>query len=108
MPATTPQLDRRVELLKPVNSKDALGANVTTWVVDSFRWCRKDESGGRETRLAGQIREETTATFLFRFYPDISGAWRIREGTRQWDVLSAREVGRRQWTSVQAAERFGQ
>jgi SPP1 family predicted phage head-tail adaptor len=108
VPATAPQFDRRVDLLRPVNAKDAMGGLSVTWTVDSTRWCRKDESGGRETRLAGQIRQETTAVFLFRYYPDINTSWRIQEGTRLWDIVAVKEVGRKQFTSVQAAERFGQ
>lgn len=106
--AVTAPLDRIVDLLRPINIKDGLGANIEEWRLAGSRWCRRDETGGREGRIAGQIRAETTAVFVFRYNPDITPAWRIREGSRTWDILSVREGGRQQWTIVQAAERFGQ
>ena len=108
MPATIPQFDRRASILKPTTTRDAAGGVVETYAEAESRWCRRADQGGAEFRYAGQLRAETTALFKFRYFTGLSEKDRIRCESRDWDIVSINEVGRRQFLHVQAKEREGQ
>jgi SPP1 family predicted phage head-tail adaptor len=97
-----------VEILTPTTTRDAAGGPVETWAVSQTRWCRREDVGGREIRVAGQLRQETTAIFTLRWFDGFPGKSRLRQEDRTWDVIIATEVGRRQFLKVQAKERIGQ
>ena len=108
MPATRPQLDRRASILTPTTTRDADGGPVETFAATATRWCRRDEAGGREIRVAGQLRAETSALFTFRYFAGLTVKHRILCEGRTWDIVAINEGGRRQWLRVQTREREGQ
>lgn len=101
-------LDRRVAVLAPTTTRDASGGPVVTYAVSKTVWCNREDTGGRETRVAGALRGEADATFTLRWFDGLTAANRLRCESRDYDITACSEVGRRQFWLVAAAERKGQ
>lgn len=113
MARSSPQIkpfDRKCSVLGPTVTVDASGGPVETYaVVKGPVWCRRDDTGGREVRVAGALRGESDCRFTLRWYDGLSSDMRIRCEGRTYDIISPPiEVGRRQYWVVECAEREGQ
>lgn len=104
------ELDRTITLRKLVESQSDSGAVILTpQTVASGVWARKAPERSLES-----FREEQTAGWRVvmwrtRYLLDAAGLeptvkWQIVEGTRVYDILDVREIGRREgWEFVAQA-----
>jgi SPP1 family predicted phage head-tail adaptor len=75
-------LDQRLSLERPVDTPDDIGGVDRSWVHVDDLWAQVTPVSGREDFAAE--REETALTHrvLVRWRPDVTGAMRLRVGSR--------------------------
>lgn len=102
-PAINPgTLDRRLTLLAPLLTRTASGAAIASWVDSGAVWARKLPQGGREFIAAQGRHSELTAVFRARYRSDLAATWRMIVEGVLYIVVSAEEVGRREYIDIAA------
>ena len=82
-------LDRRLVLEAPRDVPDDIGGVVRTWEFVDVVWARVYSLSGAR-RFEGEREESaTTHAITIRWRPDITGAMRLRDGTRIYAILAA-------------------
>jgi len=105
---TSPHLDRRVQILAPVQGKDESGAPYSGLQMLKSVWAMRQDVGAREVRTSGALRGETTSVFTLRWFAGLTSEHVFVCEGKTYDLFPPQEVGRRQWWEVQAKERDGQ
>lgn len=82
-------LDQRLSLERPVETPDDIGGVSRAWAHVDDVWGQLTPVAGHEDFIAG--REETTLTHrvLIRWRPDVTGAMRLRLGSRTFVIHAA-------------------
>ncbi len=89
------KLDRRITLLSPVETRDAAGGAVTSWVNVATVWAEFTPQPGREIQQAGQKIALAAAMFRIRYRSDIGPKWRLMFGSTVYELTAPPvEVGR--------------
>ena len=95
------ELDHCISIEAPPAAVDAYGQATGDWTVFAENiWAGRRDAGGREVFSAG--RETALGTSVFRFYwleglrPDMV----IVEAGQRYDILSIKELGRREGLEV--------
>lgn len=93
-------LDRRVTLRKFTESQSASGAVVLTPEVVATVWARKMPAAGTETFTEEQRLGWSPVLWHIRYLEDALDSptvkWDLMEGLRVYDIMSVRELGRRE------------
>jgi SPP1 family predicted phage head-tail adaptor len=87
-------LDQHITIERPSLTTNALGEQITSWVVDGTPWARVIETPGREF-LKGGIEAEGKAAFVIRWRA-LDSAYRVTWGGRVYqieDVTGTRREG---------------
>lgn len=83
------QLRHRITLQSKTATQDAYGAETVTWKNEKEVHASVDSLNGREYFLAQQMQSEVTHKIRFRYIPGLTPAWRVKWGTRIFDIKSA-------------------
>lgn len=105
------RLDRKGTILVPTTTKDADGYPTTSYAAAAgpARWCRRDDIGGRELRVADALRSEAATVFTFNWFSGLTSEHRIQCEGRVYDIVAPpKEIGRRIRLEVAARERTAQ
>jgi head-tail adaptor len=102
------KLDRRITLRRLVVSQSASGAVVLTPQVIATVWAQKVPDRGLEAFREGQVQGWASVTWRTRYFLDgveePTVKWELLEGSRVYEVLEVREIGRREgWELVTRA-----
>lgn len=110
MAKSTLRLDRKAIILTPTQGRGAAGYPTTTYEpMGPPRFCRRDDIGGNEQRIADALRSEASTVFTFNWFPGLTSSHRILHEQRTFDIISPpKEVGRRIRWEVSARERPAQ
>jgi len=92
MPLEAGKLNRRIELHRPVTTKDTNGAVIRGWEKVREVWCfPKSQTGSaygrKETRLAGAQVSSSSISFRIRYCEDIGHDWRVVRNGKAYDIL---------------------
>lgn len=94
------QHNRRVCIQRPENARNAVGESVPTWVVVGKRWARIKKVQGSEQLIASELQASVgryTAWLRYeKALEDMDTTWRLKLGTRYFDIENVDPVeGRR-------------
>lgn len=92
-------LDRRIELLRPVKSiDDDTGESVVTYVPDRSVRAQRLSIRGTEGFSGVERFAEVTDRFRVHYLDGrkVTPEWAIRYDERTYDIVEAREIGRRE------------
>ena len=93
-------MDRRIVLLSPLESRDAGGGVVTSWVNVGTFWAQFLPQTGREIQQAAQKLAIAVATFRIR-YRQAAATWRVMLGDAVYELIAPPvEVGRREYLDL--------
>jgi SPP1 family predicted phage head-tail adaptor len=85
-------LNMRLALEAPVDAQDSIGGLVRTWsVVDTVWACVRPLSSAQREAADGAQYLVTHAVTL-RWRADVTGAMRLREGARIFEILSVADA----------------
>lgn len=104
---TGSQLDRRIQLQRPVVARDpAFGAVTTTWQTVATVWAKRVEQPGGTSTQAEQRVATGPVQYLIRYRNDVAGDWRVVEaGHKPCRLVGLPvEVGRRSGLLINAEE----
>jgi SPP1 family predicted phage head-tail adaptor len=82
-------LRRRVRLLEKTTVSDGYGGRTETWVTLRDVWAARRPLRGRELIQALAVESDVSALFTVRYASDITAALRLRDGTTDYEVVSA-------------------
>lgn len=82
-------LDQRLSLEQPLDTPDAVGGVSRVWVAVDDVWARVTPVSGREAFEGAREESVITHRVLIRWRPDVTGAMRLRLGTRTLDIHAA-------------------
>lgn len=87
-------LDRRVQLLKPVY-KDAYQDEIADWEEAATVWAAVQPAADREADDAGRIIGRQNVAVVIRYRADIDARWRVRDRDRVYEVQGLADAARR-------------
>lgn len=82
------QLQHRIEIQSPTETRDSMGQTVTTWQTTHVRWAAINPLSDREQFYASQVRPETTHRVIFRYFDTLTHRHRLKRDNRIFDILS--------------------
>ena len=82
------KLRHRIELQEKTTGRDSFGSEVEQWNTKATVWASVEPIAGREYFLAQQVQSEVTHRIRIRYYAGLQSDWRIRFGTKLFDILS--------------------
>lgn len=98
------RLDRRIALLWPLATRNAIGESVDAWVEGATVAANWLPASSREFQAAKARHSETSGVFRIRFRQDISSAWRLLHGDDLFKLTGDPiEVGRREFLDLPVA-----
>lgn len=96
------RLDRKVTLQSPTETIGASGGVAVAYADEATVAAQKVETTGRESRGAGALRAETDAAFRVRYRSTLTTKYRMVYESKNYDILSIAEEGRRESQLIQA------
>lgn len=102
------KLDRRVTFERSFETRDELGAVVSTWVTLATVWASRRRASARETLAAAEVAAAITDIFECRYanaWGDLSPVDRLVFDNRSYDIVSVEEIGRREGLRINAIAR---
>jgi SPP1 family predicted phage head-tail adaptor len=94
------RFDRRIILLSPLETRDAGGGVVTSWVNVGTFWAQFLPQTGREIQQAAQKLSLAAATFRLR-YRQVAATWRVMLGEAIYELVAPPvEIGRREYLDL--------
>lgn len=89
-------LNKRVVLQAPTETQDAAGGPVRSYAADTATvWAAIEPLAGREWVEAQKINAEATGRVRIRHYSGLLPTWRVKYGTRTYDVLAVVNIEER-------------
>lgn len=99
------KMDRRVTLLTYAPTRDGTGGVTEAWTEGDEVWAERRDQPGREVLAAGQVNAAASALFFIRYRDDIGAKDRIRCEGLDYDVVSIKEIGRRDGLEIAGTAR---
>jgi SPP1 family predicted phage head-tail adaptor len=100
------ELREHLELQAATVTQDGTGGDVTTWTKVCNLWGKVSGLGGAELMAARQVSATTSLEVVIRFYPGLTGRYRLVWGERILNIDSVTDrEGTRRWMWVQCTER---
>lgn len=90
-------LNRRVELQQAVESRDPTGGVDRAWTTIVTRWAQIIPLRGQEKFDASQMEAQTNIKIRIRYYAAIDQTWRIKKGSRIFNIKSVVNIGDRNY-----------
>ncbi len=81
------RLNRRVTLQQKSVTRDALGAEVVTWVDVATVWAEVSPYSGREFVALRQAQDEITTRITIRYRRGVTPAMRVVHGEAKYDIV---------------------
>lgn len=107
--ATAGQRDRRIQVLKRVESRDASGAVVVSWSPAFKLWAAARDRTGRETLQAGQSEVPAwDIRFEVLYSAQVERTDRISYRGETWRIVHIDEVGRTAGMVLLCSRELGQ
>lgn len=92
-------LDRRIKLLAPVQTKTAAGQRIDTFEVYAEAWANVQQIGGREQLRAGRETSPSEYSIRLRYRQDVKYGHRIQlVDTGDMLTVSVPQLDRKNWT----------
>lgn len=101
-------LDRRLRIEQNNRVRDAAGQMTASWSEMATVWCSWRRASARETLAAAEVSAAITDVFEILYSPnvaDVDPTCRLVFNGRNYDVVSAEEVGRRDRIRITASAR---
>lgn len=100
------RMDRRVIIQSLTETTDSFGQLVQSWSTLATVWAEKTDLKGREYFAAAQVNAEITTRFRMRYRSDVTPLNRlVTADSREYDILSVAETGRRDGLEIMAKAR---
>jgi SPP1 family predicted phage head-tail adaptor len=80
-------LRNRITLQSPVNTANGQGGFVTTWTDERTVWAAIWPTSAKERVEAMQMGLNTTHRIIIRYWPGVASSWRVKFGTRYFNIL---------------------
>lgn len=87
------EFSERVELQNFVETKAKAGSPVRAWSTVVTRWAKMEPGGGQEKFNAEQMEARTDVVISIRYYADIDTTWRVKRGTKIYNIQNIVNVG---------------
>jgi len=97
--------DRRLTLCPRLLAKGELNSDVESWPDGDTVWSSYQPVSDGERFRAGEVGATITARFQILWRGDVDPTWRVRFEGREFDVIGAKEIGRREGLEISAAAR---
>jgi SPP1 family predicted phage head-tail adaptor len=89
------RMRHRVILQSKTSTQDGTGAPIDTWATEKTIWVDISPLNSREYWAAQQVQSDVTHKVSMRYYSGIQPHWRVKYGTRVFDITSVINVGER-------------
>lgn len=102
------QLNRRIEIQKPVTSHSATGQEIITWTTMYCCWARVEfpAAGSDEGFIGDQQVATTRAEFAIRYRDGMGEKWRVLYKGQYYDILTIEEVGTNEYLILKTEKRI--
>ena len=99
-------LTHRYILERRTEEPDGFGGHVTAWAGEGAIWGAPRVLRASDEVRAGQVEEELSLAVTVRFRARIAAGWRLRRGSRTFDIVTVRDPDqRRRWLVLDVRER---
>ncbi len=88
MVVTIGELNRRIEVLEFVESRDDFGGVEQEWIVKGIVWAKIVPKTGTEQFENEQVKSEQKVKFFMRFFASMNEKNRIRYDNNLYEVIS--------------------
>lgn len=105
---TAGKLDQRITLLIPTVSYNSFNEEVRSYAPFATVWAAKHDVSTGESMRAQQLGAQLSARFTVRYSSDTSrvdAQFRIRHGTKDYEITGIRALGRNTWFEIDAVIR---
>ncbi len=85
-------MNLRLALEAPVETIDPVGGILRAWRLVDLVWARVRLLGGQERAAAAGEESAMTHEITLRWRADVTGAMRLRNGARVFEILSAADA----------------
>jgi SPP1 family predicted phage head-tail adaptor len=96
------RLDRRIRIESRVETQNAYGEAVISYVLLAEVWAEKKPLSGNEIFTAAQFFPAGTVKYKIRYIPQVNEKCRIIENGITYDIVYIAEVGRREGLEITA------
>ena len=86
------RMNHRVVLQSKTSTQDATGSAVETWKTKGTLWAEVVPLNSREYWAAQQVQSDVTHRVSIRYYDGLRPDWRMKFGTRLFDIRSVINV----------------
>ena len=90
-------LRHRIELQQKTTTRDATGGNTLSYSTIVTRWAQITPLRGDERFRASQMEAKTTVKIRIRYYSGLDTTWRVKWGTRYYQIVEIINVGERNY-----------
>lgn len=81
---------------------DSIGTPVAAWAKLRDAWAAMNQISGTETFKSGKELSSRVSTFTVHYFEGLTAADRISYDSKKWDILTIREIGRRELLEITA------
>lgn len=99
------KLDRRVTILKRVETKNSFGEIIENFVVDRDIWAQRIQVQGNERFIIAQFVDKVDTLFKIRWRTGLNAITRLRFEGNDYDVYGVLEIGRKEGLAINASMR---
>jgi SPP1 family predicted phage head-tail adaptor len=96
------RLDRRVRIEQRVETQNAVGEAVISYVLLAEVWAEKKFLKGQELFTAAQFVPEGQVMYKIRYRSDVDEKCRIVDREDTYDIVYIAEIGRREGLEISA------
>ena len=82
------ELNKRVELKKPVKTVASFGDTQVTYTTVDTVWAAVEWGSGRRYNQAATLNSDVQGVIRIRFRTDVKANWRVALGSREIEILS--------------------
>jgi len=100
------KLRHRVTIQKKSVARDAYGSETVTWLEEAVVWASVEPIAGREYFMSQQMQSDVTHRIIIRYYAGVIPSYRIKFGTRIFDIMSVINTEERNREMVLMAREF--
>jgi len=92
------KLRTRIEVQQNTTTTNDVGETVSSWETVKTRWASIIPLTGREYMLAVFAQADISHTIQMRYFPDIDQSYRLKYGTRIFEIASVLNLNERNKT----------
>ncbi len=82
------RLNRRLTLMQPSVSREAMGAVKREWTPVATVWCTKEPLRGREFFESQKTTSEATTRFTIRHRDDVKQTWKCQDNDGSYTIIA--------------------